>query len=64
MKYMPENWWQKKRGVYMFIDELFKFVYYLLNGYIPIKSLLMSGTLIFSASLRNESGLSTNQPVN
>jgi hypothetical protein len=42
MKYMPENWWQKKRGIYVFIIELLKFVYYLLCGYIPIKSLLVT----------------------
>jgi hypothetical protein len=40
IRYRIENWWQKTRGIYMFIDELLKFFYYLIYGYIPIKSLL------------------------
>jgi len=41
-KYRNENWWQEIRGVRYFVSELAKFSYYLLMGYIPVKSLLVT----------------------
>ena len=40
--YENKNWWQEIRGVEAFVDELLKFLYYLLRGYIPVKSLLVT----------------------
>jgi hypothetical protein len=42
INYQNENWWQKARGVLHFLDESLKFFYYILRGYIPIKSLLVT----------------------
>jgi hypothetical protein len=39
--YPREVWWQDRRGVHQFIDESLKFIYYLLRGYIPLKSLFV-----------------------
>ncbi len=41
MKYRHEDWWTKIRGVSDFAYELSKFIYYLLRGYVPVKSLLV-----------------------
>jgi uncharacterized SAM-binding protein YcdF (DUF218 family) len=38
--YQNENWWKKDEGVRAFAIELAKFVYYVLRGYIPAKSLV------------------------
>ena len=40
--YRNEDWWQGIGGVYSFVEELLKFFYYLLRGYIPVKSLLVT----------------------
>jgi uncharacterized SAM-binding protein YcdF (DUF218 family) len=37
-----ENWWQEVRGAREFVSEFLKFTYYLIRGYIPIKSLLVT----------------------
>lgn len=42
ISYHKEDWWRTSKGVYEFIDELLKFFYYLLCGYIPVKSLLVT----------------------
>jgi uncharacterized SAM-binding protein YcdF (DUF218 family) len=39
-KYQNENWWKQSWGIREFIEESFKFLYYLLCGFIPVKSLL------------------------
>jgi hypothetical protein len=41
MKYSNEDWWTKINGVSEFTYELLKFMYYVLRGYIPVKSLLV-----------------------
>lgn len=38
--YRLENWWKDAQGVREFFDECIKFFYYLIRGYIPVKSLL------------------------
>ncbi len=40
IKYQNHLWWGKKRGIHLFITESLKFLYYILKGYIPLKSLL------------------------
>jgi uncharacterized SAM-binding protein YcdF (DUF218 family) len=40
VSYRNENWWTNNEGVRAFARELAKFVYYVLRGYIPAKSLL------------------------
>jgi hypothetical protein len=40
VSYRNENWWRKIEGVRAFARELAKFVYYVLCGYIPVKSLV------------------------
>jgi uncharacterized SAM-binding protein YcdF (DUF218 family) len=40
MKYENKSWWQKMDGVRDFVEESVKFFYYLVRGYIPLKSLL------------------------
>jgi len=42
MTYRNEDWWQEVGGVYSFVNELLKFIYYLFRGYIPVKSLLVT----------------------
>jgi len=42
INYQNENWWQKTRGIQHFLYESLKFFYYILRGYIPIKSLLVT----------------------
>lgn len=42
MRYQKENWWQRARGSREFIDQCLKFFYYLIRGYIPVKSLLVT----------------------
>ncbi len=42
IEYQNENWWQKRWGVQYFFYESFKFFYYILRGYIPIKGLLVT----------------------
>jgi hypothetical protein len=42
INYENENWWQKTRGIRSFLDESMKFFYYILRGYIPIKSLVVT----------------------
>jgi uncharacterized SAM-binding protein YcdF (DUF218 family) len=41
-RYQSENWWQQIYGTKAFFEESLKFFYYLLRGYIPIKSLFVS----------------------
>jgi uncharacterized SAM-binding protein YcdF (DUF218 family) len=40
VSYGNENWWRKNDGVRAFARELAKFIYYVLRGYIPAKSLV------------------------
>jgi len=40
VSYRNENWWRKNEGVRAFGREMAKFVYYVLRGYIPLKSLV------------------------
>jgi len=40
--YGKENWWQQTEGVEEFLGEFIKFAYYLLRGYIPLKSLFVT----------------------
>ena len=40
IKNQKQLWWQQKRGIHLFITESLKFLYYILKGYIPLKSLL------------------------
>jgi hypothetical protein len=40
-KYRNEDWWTKVNGISDFSYELLKFIYYLLRGYVPVKSLLV-----------------------
>ncbi len=40
--YRIDTWWKQTSGVREFGEELFKFIYYLLRGYIPLKSLLVT----------------------
>jgi len=40
VKYRSENWWRNVRGAREFVSEFLKFIYYLIRGYIPVKSLL------------------------
>lgn len=39
-KYRNDNWWLCIDGIFDFVDEGMKFFYYLISGYIPIKSLV------------------------
>jgi len=41
-RYHSGNWWQQIYGTKDFFEESLKFFYYLLRGYIPIKSLFVS----------------------
>lgn len=41
LKYGKENWWQNTQGIREFGAESVKFLYYLLRGYIPLKSALV-----------------------
>jgi hypothetical protein len=41
MKYRNEDWWTKINGVSEFSNELLKFIYYVLRGYVPVKSLMV-----------------------
>lgn len=42
IKFKRDNWWQHNQGLREFAGESFKFFYYLLRGYIPVKSLLVT----------------------
>jgi hypothetical protein len=42
INYQNENWWQKTRGIQYFLYESLKFFYYILRGYIPVKSLFLT----------------------
>lgn len=42
VNYRYENWWNQFEGVGEFFVEFLKFFYYILCGYIPIKSLLVT----------------------
>jgi len=37
-----DSWWQKAEGVRIFLGEWIKLLYYVLRGYIPIKSLMVT----------------------
>ena len=39
-RFKVDGWWQEARGVRNFFEESMKFLYYLLRGYIPLKSLV------------------------
>jgi hypothetical protein len=41
-RYRNENWWQKTEGLRGFFWESIKFSYYLIKGYIPVRSLLVT----------------------
>lgn len=41
-RYRNENWWEKAEGLREFFWESIKFFYYLVRGYIPVKSLLVT----------------------
>jgi len=40
MNYHNETWWQNSQGIREFLEESLKFLYYLLRGYVPLKSLV------------------------
>ena len=42
VKYRSENWWRNVRGARDFVSECLKFIYYLIRGYIPVKSLVVT----------------------
>ena len=42
VKYRSEDWWQKAEGLRGFFSEFIKFSYYLIRGYIPVKSLIIT----------------------
>jgi hypothetical protein len=42
IEYQNENWWQQILGIQHFVYESLKFFYYILKGYIPVKSLLVT----------------------
>jgi hypothetical protein len=42
VKYRSDNWWQKAEGLRGFFSESIKFSYYLIRGYIPVKSLVVT----------------------
>jgi uncharacterized SAM-binding protein YcdF (DUF218 family) len=42
IKFKRDNWWQHNQGLREFAGEFLKFFYYLLRGYIPVKSLLVT----------------------
>lgn len=42
IKFKRDNWWQHNQGTREFAEESLKFFYYLLRGYIPVKSLLQT----------------------
>ena len=42
IEYQNENWWQLSLGIGEFVEESLKFFYYVLRGYIPVKSLLVT----------------------
>jgi hypothetical protein len=39
-RFKIDGWWQQARGVRNFVEESVKFCYYLLRGYVPLKSLV------------------------
>ena len=41
-KYQKEMWWQQMEGIRDFYEESYKFIYYLLRGYLPLKSLFVT----------------------
>jgi hypothetical protein len=41
-RFKIDGWWQKDEGVRAFWGEWIKFLYYVVRGYIPIKSLLVT----------------------
>jgi hypothetical protein len=41
-RFKVDGWWQEARGVRSFFEESMKFLYYLLRGYIPLKSLVVT----------------------
>ena len=42
IKFKRDNWWQHNQGIREFAGESVKFFYYLLRGYIPLKSILVT----------------------
>ena len=42
IKYNNKTWWQETDGIREFYEESLKFFYYLVRGYIPVKSLVTS----------------------
>jgi uncharacterized SAM-binding protein YcdF (DUF218 family) len=42
IKYSNKSWWQGMAGVEDFVGESVKFFYYLVRGYIPLKSILVA----------------------
>jgi hypothetical protein len=42
VKYPRKTWWRTVDGCYEFISESIKFCYYVIMGYIPVKSLLVT----------------------
>ena len=41
-KYQKETWWQQDEGIRDYFEESYKFIYYLLRGYLPLKSLFVT----------------------
>jgi len=41
-RYPREMWWRQMEGVRGFFEESYKFIYYLLRGYLPLKSLFVT----------------------
>ena len=42
VRYRIDNWWQTVRGTGHFVSEFLKFIYYLIRGYIPVRSLFVT----------------------
>ena len=42
INYQNETWWHQVEGFHEFFYECFKFFYYILRGYIPVKSLFVT----------------------
>jgi uncharacterized SAM-binding protein YcdF (DUF218 family) len=40
--YPKEMWWQQSEGTRDFFQESYKFIYYLVRGYLPLKSLFVT----------------------
>ena len=46
IEYKNDNWWKHAKGVHDFFEQTIKLAYYLLRGYLSVKSLCVAGTLV------------------